>query len=305
MFPLVKDDLLLRSDVSAQAEELVLAVKRRAMSKLNNRHMDAGVALAESRKTIGQLAETSSRLLRFILAMKKGKFKRAAQIIGNDRKSVSRGLARNWLEYQYGWMPLLRDVHDAYGVAKDGLDADPYVKGRSKQSTTITIPVPYFGSAPYNATYNKGVVRYADATVKIEAQCSLHAHIDYAVIGYLKQLGLANPASIAWELVPFSFVVDWFLPVGEFLEAVAAPLGLSWKGGSVTTAASVNYSGECLGGVNQYLLAKPHNTATTTWDSLSYARAPLTDFPSPTLGFRSRFNSTKLLSAAALWRTIR
>lgn len=31
------------------------------------------------------------------------------------------------------------------------------------------------------------------------------------------RLGLTNPASIAWELVPFSFVVDWFGTVGEFL----------------------------------------------------------------------------------------
>jgi hypothetical protein len=31
------------------------------------------------------------------------------------------------------------------------------------------------------------------------------------------QLGLVNPASFIWEAIPFSFLVDWFANVGEFL----------------------------------------------------------------------------------------
>jgi len=38
-------------------------------------------------------------------------------------------------------------------------------------------------------------------------------------------LGITNPLLIGWELVPFSFVVDWFLPVGNWLESVDAMLG--------------------------------------------------------------------------------
>jgi hypothetical protein len=45
-------------------------------------------------------------------------------------------------------------------------------------------------------------------------------------------LGVANPASIAWELVPYSFVVDWFVPVGNTLEAMTATAGLDFVKGS-------------------------------------------------------------------------
>jgi hypothetical protein len=38
-------------------------------------------------------------------------------------------------------------------------------------------------------------------------------------------LGLTNPALVAWELVPFSFVVDWALPIGDWLSSLDAMLG--------------------------------------------------------------------------------
>ena len=41
------------------------------------------------------------------------------------------------------------------------------------------------------------------------------------------RLGLVNPLSVAWELVPFSFVVDWFSGVGNVLDGYTDLLGLS------------------------------------------------------------------------------
>jgi hypothetical protein len=43
----------------------------------------------------------------------------------------------------------------------------------------------------------------------------------------LSQLGLANPAAVAWELVPFSFVVDWFTDAGTFINSFTDFLGCS------------------------------------------------------------------------------
>jgi hypothetical protein len=44
-------------------------------------------------------------------------------------------------------------------------------------------------------------------------------------LGLASRMGLVNPLSIAWEVVPFSFVVDWFLPVGNFLENLTSLAG--------------------------------------------------------------------------------
>jgi hypothetical protein len=47
------------------------------------------------------------------------------------------------------------------------------------------------------------------------------------------RLGLLNPAEVIWELVPFSFVADWFLPIGDYLSALDAPMRFSHVGGTI------------------------------------------------------------------------
>jgi hypothetical protein len=41
----------------------------------------------------------------------------------------------------------------------------------------------------------------------------------YEELSLQRSLGLVNPAEIAWEVVPYSFVVDWFLPIGSYISA--------------------------------------------------------------------------------------
>jgi hypothetical protein len=43
----------------------------------------------------------------------------------------------------------------------------------------------------------------------------------------LNQLGLINPASVAWELVPLSFIADWFGTIGLWLGGFTDFVGLS------------------------------------------------------------------------------
>jgi hypothetical protein len=41
------------------------------------------------------------------------------------------------------------------------------------------------------------------------------------------QMGFVNPLSVAWEAVPFSFVVDWFSNVGQCLSAMTDFVGFN------------------------------------------------------------------------------
>lgn len=64
-------------------------------------------------------------------------------------------------------------------------------------------------------------------TVRLQAQLdTLNPNVLLA-----SNLGLTNPAMVAWDLVPFSFVVDWFLPVGKFLNSFDSHYGFSLKHG--------------------------------------------------------------------------
>lgn len=46
------------------------------------------------------------------------------------------------------------------------------------------------------------------------------------------QLGLTNPTEILWELAPFSFVLDWILPIGDWLKSLDSGFGVTFKGGT-------------------------------------------------------------------------
>jgi hypothetical protein len=50
----------------------------------------------------------------------------------------------------------------------------------------------------------------------------------------LSSLGLINPLEIVWEVLRYSFVVDWFLPVGEWLGSLTADVGYTFYGGSLS-----------------------------------------------------------------------
>jgi hypothetical protein len=56
------------------------------------------------------------------------------------------------------------------------------------------------------------------------------------------QLGFLNPALVAWELVPFSFVVDWFVNVGAVISSMTDFMGCTLKDPYHTDCHKVGYT---------------------------------------------------------------
>jgi hypothetical protein len=69
---------------------------------------------------------------------------------------------------------------------------------------------------------------------KHEVHVRLDATIDDSFYLTLQDVGLSNPLLTGWEVLPYSFVLDWFVGVGDFLSAVNAFQGYSFKAGSCT-----------------------------------------------------------------------
>lgn len=59
--------------------------------------------------------------------------------------------------------------------------------------------------------------------------------------------GFVNLAEVAWELVPLSFVVDWFVPIGDWMASLSSLVGLSITDAGYSVARStttrVSYDG--------------------------------------------------------------
>ncbi len=153
------------------------------------------------------------------------------------RGGVDKRISEEYLKYVYGWKPLMEDIYGLCELAKQKgktplllhsrhtAHRDAYQRSYTNFNT---------GGRTYSTLEN---VKGPD-----KVTCNIWARIDPdgANIRTLNQLGLVNPLSLVWELVPWSFVVDWVLPIGSMLQALSAPAGLIFVDGSISRKLSVS-----------------------------------------------------------------
>jgi hypothetical protein len=147
-------------------------------------------------------------------------------------------------------------------------------------------------------------------TGNVFVETKLFGKVDDANLVLLNSLGLLNPLQVAWELVPFSFVVDWILPIGSFLEAATGTIGTTFDSGYTTYGLSVE---EELTFLKDYA---PYGTSTILSRSGDYPTAKLkvrcvkrdvhSSWPLWLPYIRSPFTrSTNVISALALLYQLR
>lgn len=189
------------------------------VGKIRGHDFNLAVFAGEGRELLSLATTNLLRIGYMILALKQGNLKSLLRQLGhkNGRSRASRkfkrkfrrlarskNLAELWLELQYAWLPLLSDVYEA-GKAYEKLTAPPRVERlrvsrvKSGLYNGSQSPSNWTGTGPY--TTRKSIM------IDLEEQLSKS-----------RSLGLLNPLSVAWELVPFSFVVDWFVPVGTYID---------------------------------------------------------------------------------------
>jgi hypothetical protein len=119
-----------------------------------------------------------------------------------------------WLEYNFGWVPLYQDIYNSCQVLGQN-PPDQTLKGVGY--------VPLSNISPFLADSARQKVTYSGRIVcKMQAKC----RISSPNLLLLNHLGLINPAYVLWDAIPLSFVIDWFLPVGKFLQSWTDFVGL-------------------------------------------------------------------------------
>jgi hypothetical protein len=180
-----------------------------------------GVDFAEYRQSLSMMASSVGTLIRFTKAVKRLDFLAAAQIlkmhIVPPKVSRKRAWSNNWLEYHFGWEPLVRDIHDACDVLNNPLKRFEATRATRREYDFRDIFVNY-GSVTRTGWWRTQYALYQGGTVRTIENATLHS---------LDQFGVINPATILWELVPFSFVVDWFANVGQVLASLTDFAGMT------------------------------------------------------------------------------
>lgn len=124
-----------------------------------------------------------------------------------------------WLEYRYGWRPLVgaaRDLYEAVNVL---------------QQSKRYLPVSGHASREYTATGSPGVTWVTNAfggyvdTGSCVSTLKARSFVTHLIGRESAALGI-QPMVTAWELVPYSFVVDWFTGIGDSIQASFLPPGV-------------------------------------------------------------------------------
>jgi hypothetical protein len=253
---------LLPTDGAAQAVTECLL-------KLNEGKVHLGQYLAESKNSAEMIASLGTDLCQLLLKAKHGQWSSIPKEFG---LALRKG-RDYYLAWNFGWKPLASDIYNLY----QGLIHKPSVAPFLHASRSVKT------NFDYETTYNGDKV---DVKVKHTDRCKLYAGLSEEMLAGLQSYDLINPVSLAWELVPYSFVVDWFAPIGNTLSTLTATAGLEFIGGysSQTREGTITIHGSLAGSVKK--------------EFFFFHRHPHDSFPSG--GFYGRQNPLSLDKAAKL-----
>jgi len=257
-----------------------------AMLKLASEKAGIGEDLATFRQTLGLIRSPTSALVTGIKkvwadrSLRKFVWECSRSLA---RKGIHTRAAESYLEYVYGWKPLMQDIFGVIELMKEQGKSPLLLHATAKAEQQAELP-----GFTYDNVSDKSYTTLVAGTEHTRVSCSLWAYVDPQWVGLraLNQLGLLNPASLAWELVPWSFVVDWILPVGSVLSAFTARAGLQFVDGTISTRASASANLEHYGhgletiGSYNFTTRAP---ATSIWSYDGYSRSTLTTWPLPGL----------------------
>lgn len=212
--------------LAAHQNGVIDPAKSRCLSKARDMKVNVAVAFGEGRQTVRMLRETAEKLGKAYSAFRKGNFKKVAKVLGVKKPAGE--AANHWLAWSYGWSPLLSDVVGAAELAAQHLalgGRGPRISVRGRNSNGLAVNRIAVTNQGSNWTV-KGDYRIRGEW-KYEAHAGLYLEMNYSSAALAAQtgFGLTDPLLLAWELTPFSFVFDWFIDVGTWLEQASSLQG--------------------------------------------------------------------------------
>lgn len=197
--------------------------------------LQLGADFGERKQTLDMIGSTL-KMARHPLRTVGGYLKKVAN--KRNLKSASTLLLKDSAEallaFRYGVLPLMQTI---WGV-KD-VFSQPYprhsirVKASSGEVSTFVVTNP-------TTSYRQETSTWKTTRGAMGAFAEVSCPIAFA----MDQVGLINPLSVAWELVPFSFVVDWFLPIGTYISSLSDFAGVKFTQSYLTLMLNVHVKRE-------------------------------------------------------------
>lgn len=179
-------------------------LSRRVWSQLANQNSNLLLLFKERQQTVDMVTDYVQDLIRY-----KKKFLKSVRKAydRNDHKLV----ANKWLEYRYGWTPLISDIENLVN------------KPLGHPSMRISASISRQAFTQFRHPNREEIEDYY---IRVDRNASCYITPRDVAMVTAQQYGISNLGLTAWELVPYSFVADWILDIGGYLEHLGALSGL-------------------------------------------------------------------------------
>ena len=270
----------LLSGVRTAGREFDDLLARKLYDKIADSKVHIGNLIAERKQTFDLIAELYLKVKDLFLSRKK--FLKSVVRSSLDIKDVSSSI----LKFKFGLEPLVDDI----ATAVEYLNSDapqPIVTSRAGVSRMVE-----------NLKLGDEITFTGHFGTRIVSQYTMERDFDRLQ----GQFGLADLRQTLYEVTPWSFVVDWVIPIGSWIAAQSATRGLTFKRASRSYRLSGSFT------------FTPRQNASRLFDGPAIAgqwqgtlkfRDILfkeTDLPSPDsiLSFKSPWSSSHFFESVAL-----
>jgi hypothetical protein len=232
--------------------------KRSFVSKAKSAQtaIQGGVFLGELRETIHLLRHPAQLLRKDLGSYLRTVKKRVGRVLGKTRKErilyINKKVSDHWLEYSLGWKPLVADIASAGKllnrvILKDQGDRK-FIAGFGKDNDASHV-IPFVLGG--NPNVIGSTFQTAEVSVKYYGLMDIRCPRQVS----FRSLGLTPDEFFPtlWELIPYSFVVDYFTNIGDIISAASfTKTGIRWMAKGTRTSL-----------VNHYKVIKAESTFVT------------------------------------------
>lgn len=211
-------------------QDVISRVNTRVINQLYDarRLCAGGQILGELRQTINMLRNPAIALRKGLSSYLETVSRKGKRIKG--RRPLERMVKDTWLEYTFGWKPLIRDTQDIATALAERVELmrPPKVPLYASESVQLPLSVSgtqvgdtaFVGAYSFNYRYKvMEVEKEASYRVKGAAKTWVASTSSRALFG----LNIEDIAPTIWELIPWSFALDYFMNVGNIINSLSYP----------------------------------------------------------------------------------
>ncbi len=186
----------------------------RFRGKLYKGSASMGVTLGTLKESRKMIADRSERIGNYLDTYREKHPPRRGQTRGTRQSAAS-----GFLEGEFGWRPLVEDIYAATHTAI--------------QTAVPPMSLGAHGTGTWQVSESLGAEKVSGRGTA-RSHVSALIYLENPNLWLANRLGLINPATIAWDLVPWSFVANWFVNASALINSVTDFWGLSFDNQSVT-----------------------------------------------------------------------